>query len=71
MEINLSEEMIEIIYNSLKDDKNYKLREYQKTKNKKEKEILDKRITEVEEAIGTFSELMDEIVFGRLLKNCK
>ena len=71
MKINLSEEMIETIYNALRDTKNRKLTEYQKEKDKKKKEIIDKRITEVEKAIGIFSQLMDEIVFGNLLKNCK
>lgn len=71
MKINLSEEMIETIYNALRDTKNRKLTEYQKEKDKKKKEIIDKRITEVEKAIGIFSQLMDEIVFGNLLKNRK
>lgn len=71
MKINLSEEMIETIYNALRDTKNHKLTEYQKEKDKKKKEIIDKRITEVEKAIEIFSQLMDEIVFGNLLKNCK
>lgn len=66
MNINLSERMVEIIYYSLSDTKNNKLREYQREKDKKKKEVMDKRITEVEDAIEIFSELMDEILFRDL-----
>lgn len=66
MEINLSEEMVEVIYASLSESMNNKLREYQKERNKEKKVIIDKRITEVEEAADIFRELMNEITFRRL-----
>lgn len=66
MVINLSEETIKTVYNSLRDSRlNLKLqlqKSVEKTKrNKNKEEIINYQLSEVEDALAVFEELMNVI----------
>lgn len=66
MEINLSEETIKTVYNSLKDSRLGLRLQLQKSvasikKNKNKEEIIKFQLDEVEDALAVFEELMEVI----------
>lgn len=62
MEINLSTETIETVYNSLRSSKQSLQRQLENPKaSSNKKEIIKHQITEVEDALAVFEELMENI----------
>lgn len=60
MEINLSEETIKTVYNSLRSSKQSLKRQLEaNVQNPNKKEIIEHQLAEVEDALQVFEELMD------------
>jgi hypothetical protein len=65
MEINLSKKTIETVYNSLRETEYNKREQLRKRIPKEQKQKIEELLTETEEAMAVFSELMDRIVILR------
>lgn len=62
MVINLSEETIKTVYNSLRNSKQELKRQLEVKKiNQNKKEIIEHQLEEVEDALFTFEELIDSL----------
>lgn len=61
MEINLSEETIKTVYNSLRDSRHGLKRQLNGKFNPNKKEIIKHQLEEVEDALFVFDELMEYI----------